>query len=204
MSAHRSFTDGEDAFIRANYLTMDTGDIANHLGRSKSGVSHRAARLGIQKRPIRRWTTKEDQFIQDHHTERLEWVAEQLGRHRSVVSERAKRLGCPFANVAQWGEHSAGYKQLRKQDNGKRTTIWEHIEIMEQHLGRSLCKPELVHHINGTKTDNRIDNLYLCRDKQHHLLVHRSLDKLLPELLRLGIVEFDRERGVYQLCATES
>lgn len=57
--------------------------------------------------------------------------------------------------------------------NGKSTPV--HRAVMEAHLGRRLSTSEFVHHINGDKQDNRLENLEVMDPKSHavhHLQKH--------------------------------
>jgi hypothetical protein len=87
---------------------------------------------------------------------------------------------------------------LVKVVEGKGAWKRQHILVMEQHIGRKLSKGEVVHHINGVRSDNRIANLYLCRSHSHHNDVERSLTQVFRELLDEGLVRFNAERGRYE------
>jgi len=88
------------------------------------------------------------------------------------------------------GERSSNWK-------GGYIRITEYRKKVEDFIGRKLVKGEIVHHIDGDHSNNDIGNLFLCKSNNHQIM-HWNLMKVAYQMVRDGIIVFDRKTGTYK------
>lgn len=200
------YSEGEDAFLRANYLAMSSRELGAGIDRSLGSVADRLNKLGLRRFRCAPFTPAEDEVIRRGFSSRTSVdIGAELGRSPGVVRLRARRIGLgrwkkPYKDIV--GEYRVA--RIDRLPNGNYRRVPEHRHVMEQYLGRRLLDTERVHHINCRKRDNWIENLHLFASDAGHSRAHHSIAALIPVLLERGIVEFDRTGGVYRLCETSS
>jgi hypothetical protein len=115
---------------------------------------------------------KPTQGFQKGHQRLLKHHTEETKNHLSNIKRGDRN------DNWKGGKHKnyAGYILTNPEtpERGKTTLYYfEHRLVMEKHLGRKLRLDECIHHINGIKTDNRIENLKIMNNGEH-VKLHRS------------------------------
>lgn len=99
----------------------------------------------------------------------------------AMVTKRRKRIRDGVPPIG-YKIRSDGYVQVSRPDHQNATKdgyILEHRLVMSEHLGRALRDDEDVHHKNGDRADNRLENLEI-KTHSDHLREHYAEREIDP------------------------
>lgn len=110
------------------------------------------------------------QFIRNNYPIRgSKYCAKKLNRSENAVNKKIKKMGL---KIIYKYEYIDGNGYLRNcKDRNNRYLV--HRKIMEDYLKRKLLFNEIVHHIDGNKLNNDIDNLKVV-SRGEHMNIHRK------------------------------
>ena len=138
--------------LKTNYNYYPNKTLATLFGVSESAIRSKASKLELKKEPgytLPAWNKGKRGY--------------QIAWNRGISNYQFRGPGNP-----QWkgGKYidTQGYVRISV---GKKRPMTEHRFVMEAHLGRKLKKTEHVHHIDGDKTNNKIENLMLLSNSEH-------------------------------------
>lgn len=143
------------------------------------------------------WTKEQLNYLKEHYaSEKAEDIGRVIGRSKSSVQHKANRLNIRkdkeafhgIRSKACSGVNSGNFKNYRRKAQkgyiaryepdhpsaSKAGLVMEHRLIVEKALGITLPKEFDVHHINGDKTDNRLENLAIMTHSAHTIFHNKG------------------------------
>lgn len=141
-------------------------DVADATGASRSTVRYHLQAAGVLRTRadgIRLARPKLGSGLRDK--KRPPFTAE----HRNALSNARRERPAKGVSVKP-----SGYIEYTQGENKGRSV---HVVLMEQRIGRRIRPDEVVHHIDGDRANNHIDNLALMTRAAHSRL-HRREERL--------------------------
>jgi len=157
---------------------MTTIQIAEKVGLSPGAVHSALKARGVQMRSY-------SDGIKAHYPEgrKGEQASHWKGGRRKAPTYVRKYYKAKLATHWKGGrlQTPQGYIYVHTPDHPNATKdgyVMEHRLVMEKKLGRLIDRTEVVHHLNGTKGDNRPENLAVAKRGEHVALHFDAFDEL--------------------------
>ena len=163
----KTWTEEETAVLIQNYNKVSNTELRKLIpDKSKQGIYKKAYKIGIRKAP-------EIEFINRSEARRGEKSSTWNGGKR-----KTKQGYIQLLKPAHPRADKAGY-------------VMEHIAVWEDSTGFQVPPGCCIHHLNGDKADNRIENLCLMSMSAHTVYHHKGSKRTAETRKKIS----DRRKG---------
>lgn len=195
-------------YLKNNAKNKSVKEMSNYLQRTPKAVRNRLEIIGISLRDLKNiqfesWSEEEDNFLRENYCNMTVKELEQhLNRTEKAIRSRKNKLKLnnKYDNLREkrgkeYYINSDGYyitynKELKKYNGSHRV-------IYEEYYGIKLKSNQYIHHIDGNKKNNKIENLLLCNGCKEHTLIHKQLETISYQLIQEGYILFDKNKKQY-------
>jgi len=195
-------------YLKNNAKNKSVKEMSNYLQRTPKAVRNRLEIIGISLRDLKNiqfesWSEEEDNFLRENYCNMTVKELEQhLNRTEKAIRSRKNKLKLnnKYDNLREkrgkeYYINSDGYyitynKELKKYNGSHRV-------IYEEYYGIKLKSNQYIHHIDGNKKNNKIENLLLCNGCKEHTLIHKQLETISYQLIQEGYIIFDKNKKQY-------
>ena len=183
--------------------------------KGKTGVYSEETLERMSKVKKDKYKGKDNPFYGKHHTPEIKRKMSIMGKGknkgnknalghrlskkaRKEISDRMKGDKNPNWKGGRYTRND-GYRFIKKPYHPRAIGkyVLEHILIAEEILGRPLREEEIIHHINGDKSDNKKENLFVCKNQSEHMKLEGQLKRIAFNLVKKDIIKFNKEKGEY-------
>ena len=177
---NRRFNKAQAAELAAeNAAGVSLTELARRHDCSRAVISGTLRRIGAEIRikglhEPKFWTAERIEWLREQHEAGRSQasIAAEVGYSQTAIGTRLRKLGLIQPRPRARGVRNPSWKGGRTIDSQGYVRILtpggyvpEHRLVMADALGRPLTEHETVHHVNGNKQDNRLENLQLRQGK---------------------------------------
>jgi len=195
-------------YLKNNAKNKSVEEMSNYLQRTPKAIRNRLEMIGISLRDLKNikfesWSEEEDNFLKNnYHLMTVKELQKHLDRTEKAIRSRKNTLGLSnkYGKLRElrgkeYYVNSDGYYLTYNKEKNRLTS--SHRIIYEQYYGIKLKSNQYIHHIDGNKKNNKIDNLLLCNGCKEHTSIHKQLETISYQLIQEGYILFDKEKKQY-------
>ena len=163
-------------YLKENYLIKAKKEMASELNMSYNQIDYYLRKYNLKKYTNNKWTEEELDILKKYYPKQMSKndLLKLLPNHRwSSIQKQASKLGY----TREWNYTYVSVQGYLIDCTDRNNKIEVHRKIYEKYHNVKLTSNDIIHHIDGNKLNNDINNL-VCLTRAEHVRLHKPRVKI--------------------------